>query len=115
MDFWERLKDRIKEQKTTQEWVAKEAQVPFGTFRKWLDRKSYPDAQQIVKIAQILKTTAEFLITGSYSEGFSTEEWELVAAYRNLDSRDREEIMGIIRLKLDNVKKGAASSNSGSA
>ena len=56
MDFWNRLKDQIKAKNTTQEWIAAQIGVPFGTFRKWLTRKTYPDVKQGLEIAQLLET-----------------------------------------------------------
>ncbi|ADK81637.1 helix-turn-helix domain-containing protein [Sediminispirochaeta smaragdinae] len=68
MDFWERLKTLIKEQKTTQEWVANKTGVSFGTFRKWMSRKTMPNADQAVEIADVLDTTVEYLVKGKSSD-----------------------------------------------
>jgi transcriptional regulator with XRE-family HTH domain len=92
MDFWTRLKNEIKDKNTTQEWVAGKIGVPFGTFRKWLTRKSYPDIKQGVEIAGLLETTAEYLVTGNDREILSDEERKLIREYRKLDKADRENI-----------------------
>jgi transcriptional regulator with XRE-family HTH domain len=92
MDFWMRLKTEIKEKNTTQEWIARKIGVPFGTFRKWLTRKSYPSIKQGVEIAGLLETSAEYLITGYDPEVLSDEERNLLRDYRKLDKADQENI-----------------------
>jgi transcriptional regulator with XRE-family HTH domain len=92
MDFWTRLKTEIKEKNTTQEWIASKIGVPFGTFRKWLTRKSYPDIKQGIEIAGLLETSAEYLVTGSSPDILSDEERKLLRDYRKLDKADQENI-----------------------
>lgn len=93
MDFWTRLKLMIRENNTTQEWVARRIGVPFGTFRKWLTRKTYPNAIESVKIAKLLNTSVEYLVMGNNIEGLSTSECELLEAYRRLNKNDQENIV----------------------
>jgi transcriptional regulator with XRE-family HTH domain len=93
MDFWTRLKKLIKEKNTTQEWIAGKIGVPFGTFRKWLTRKTYPDVKEGVEIAELLDTSAEYLVSGSGPEILSDEEEKLVRDYRKLDKSDKENII----------------------
>jgi hypothetical protein len=92
MDFWTRLKERIREKNTTQEWIAGKIGVPFGTFRKWLVRKTYPDLKEGLEIAALLDTSAEYLVTGSGPDILSGEEQKLIRDYRNLASADQENI-----------------------
>ena len=61
MDFWMRLKNEIKAKNTTQEWIAGKIDVPFGTFRKWLTRRTYSNLKQGTEIAKLLETSAEYL------------------------------------------------------
>ena len=96
MDFWMRLKNEIKTQNTTQEWIAGKIGVPLSTFRKWMTRKTYPNLKQGVEIAKLLETSAEYLITGTFQEGLSGEEQRLVNAYRKLSREDRENIIRAI-------------------
>ena len=89
-----RLKSEIKAKNTTQEWIAGQIGVPFGTFRKWMTRKTYPNLEEGTKIAKLLGVTAEYLITGtkpeSYQDNFDNSELNLINAYRKLSSADRE-------------------------
>ena len=88
-----RLKDKIKAQNTTQEWIAGKIDVPFGTFKKWMTRKTYPNIKQGVEIAKLLETTAEYLVTGVKIENLNDAERKLIASYRKLSPANRENAM----------------------
>jgi transcriptional regulator with XRE-family HTH domain len=104
MDFWTRLKEQIKEKNTTQEWIASKIGVPFGTFRKWLTRKTYPDLKQGLEIAGLLETSAEYLVTGSGPDILSDEERKLLRDYRKLDKADQENVILAIKAWLGKGK-----------
>jgi hypothetical protein len=115
MDFWTRLKNQIKLCKQTQEGVSVTIKVPFGTFRKWMDRKTYPDAGEVVKLAVLLKTTVEELVDGEAGEqylreyiqekgwGFSPPERVagIVEAANSLSDEQLDYVMGLIKTMLD--------------
>jgi hypothetical protein len=84
MDFWTRLKTMIRDNNTTQEWVANKIKVPFSTFRKWFTRKTYPDAKESVDIAKLLNTTVEYLVTGESPLCLNETEKKLIENYRQL-------------------------------
>jgi transcriptional regulator with XRE-family HTH domain len=93
MDFWTRLKTEIKAKNTTQEWIAGKIGVPFGTFRKWMTRKTYPNIKEGIEIAKLLETSAEYLVTGTEPEGLNENERKLMAAYRKLGKADQENVI----------------------
>ncbi|MDR2942747.1 MAG: helix-turn-helix domain-containing protein [Treponema sp.] len=93
MDFWMRLKKEIKTKNTTQEWVSGKIGVPFGTFRKWMTRKTYPNLKEGVEVAKLLDTSAEYLITGIEPQGLSEDERKLMNSYRKLNSADKENVL----------------------
>jgi transcriptional regulator with XRE-family HTH domain len=93
MDFWSRLKSEIKAKNTTQEWIARQIGVPFGTFRKWMTRKTYPNLKEGIEIAKLLGTSAEYLVTGTEPEGLNNAERKLVRAYRRLSSADQKNVI----------------------
>ena len=64
MDYWKRINAEIKRQKVTQDWVANNAGINFGTFRGWITRKRLPRVNEAVAIALTLNTTVEYLATG---------------------------------------------------
>jgi len=85
-----RLKNEIKAKNTTQEWIAGQIGVPFGTFRKWMTRKTYPNLKEGTEIAKLLGVSAEYLVTGTEPEGLDSSERKLITAYRKLNSADKE-------------------------
>jgi transcriptional regulator with XRE-family HTH domain len=93
MDFWMRLKSEIKAKNTTQEWISDKIGVPFGTFRKWMTRKTYPNIKEGVEIAKLLETSVEYLVTGIEPEGLNDVERKLVSAYRKLSIGDQENVL----------------------
>jgi transcriptional regulator with XRE-family HTH domain len=90
MDFWMRLKSEIKAKNTTQEWIADKIGVPFGTFRKWMTRRTYPNLKEGIEIAKLLETSVEYLVTGIESQVLSEPEQKLMSSYRKLNSADKE-------------------------
>ena len=90
MDFWMRLKNEIRVKNTTQEWIANQINVPFGTFRKWMTRKTYPNLKEGIEIAKLLGVSAEYLLTGSEPAGLETDERKLINLYRKLSLADKE-------------------------
>ena len=90
-----RLKTEIKAQNTTQEWIAGKIGVPLSTFRKWMTKKTFPDARESCEIAKLLDTSVEYLVTGSgYESGELTEpERVLISEFRHLSPADREKFM----------------------
>ena len=63
-DFWDRVKIRIKEENITQEGLAKVAELNFNNMKQQIFYKRLPDAAQATRIAQALKTSVEYLVTG---------------------------------------------------
>jgi transcriptional regulator with XRE-family HTH domain len=95
MDFWMRLKSEIKAKNTTQEWIARQIGVPFGTFKKWMTRKTYPNLKEGIEIAKLLGVSAEYLVTGIEPNGdiLDDSERKLINAYRKLIPSDQENVI----------------------
>lgn len=67
IEFWQRVKELIKSQKTTQEWVANTAGVSFNNFKQQIFHERMPVADEAVGIAKALNTTVEYLVTGEHT------------------------------------------------
>jgi transcriptional regulator with XRE-family HTH domain len=63
--FWEQVKKEIKQQNTTQEWVAKKAGISFNTLQGWISKGIYPRVNDAVRIAGALNTSVEYLVAGA--------------------------------------------------
>jgi transcriptional regulator with XRE-family HTH domain len=72
-DFWERVKHRIKEENTTQEWVASKSGINFGTFNNWIYHNRLPDVFQAQRIAETLGVTVEYLVGAEKKQDFFSE------------------------------------------
>ena len=66
--FWQRVKELIKAQNVTQEWVAKSADVSFSNLKQQIFHGRIPTADEAVKIAKALNTTVEYLVTGEETD-----------------------------------------------
>jgi transcriptional regulator with XRE-family HTH domain len=91
MDFWDRLKEKIKDCDLTHEAVARKLKIPIGTFKNWLLRQTYPDAREVVELAAILNTSVEYLVKGSVDEHskLTDEERRLIDNFRKLSKYDK--------------------------
>ena len=64
MEFFDRVKEEIKKQNTTQEWIAKKCNISVSTFKGWISKERVPNVKQAVAIAQTLGISVEYLVTG---------------------------------------------------
>lgn len=71
--FWERVKELIKRNSTTQEWLASQCDVSLGMVKSWIFNKRLPDAAQAVRIAKALQTSVEHLVTGEDTNPLAQE------------------------------------------
>lgn len=100
MNFWERVKQKIKIQNTTQEWVAKCVEVSIGTFRNWIYYDRIPQADQSVKIAQALDTSVEYLVNGKenlYPSSNNPDYNELCELLSGLSEKQLAEVKGVLK------------------
>jgi transcriptional regulator with XRE-family HTH domain len=105
MNFWDRLKDKIRDRELTQEGIARKLKIPIGTFKNWLLRQTYPDAREAVEIAKLLNTTVEHLVTGTDRNGYTDDERRLIDGYRQLSKYDQVHIMAIIEVWIRRFKE----------
>ena len=70
MPFWTNVKKEIAAQSTTQEWVARKAEVSFRTMAGWISKDRLPRVDEAHKIAMALGVSVEFLVTGKAAAGW---------------------------------------------
>lgn len=75
--FWNNVKPLIKQRNKTQESLAAELNIPFGTFQGWIAKSILPDVISASKIAQALGVSVEYLVTGEDSNPYKTKIEEL--------------------------------------
>jgi len=110
-EFIEILEGLLKDKALSQKELAEKIGLRRPSISDWKKKGTYPYADVAVKIAEILGVSVEYLITGKNAEGITREEGELLAAFRLLDSRDQEDVLGIIQGKIERAKKGDILSN----
>ena len=76
-EFWSRIKNLIKQNNTTQDWLAQKCDVSINVLKSWIFNKRLPDAAQASKIAQALGTSVEYLVTGSDNSPYMEENAQL--------------------------------------
>ncbi len=113
--FWERANSLLRAKGFSQHSLSKKCGFTNRRIENLSSSCRFPTTTESVRIAKELDTTVEFLVTGIDDPIFTTEERTLLDGFRQLDERDKADIMGIIKMKLDYGKKDATLSNSGNA
>ena len=73
-NFWTRINELIKLNGLKQETVCQKCGINYQPFRGWIVRGTYPDALQTVKIAKLLDTSVEYLVTGERTSDAKLQE-----------------------------------------
>lgn len=82
--FWDNVKPMIKAHGLTQAKLAESCQIPFGTLQGWIAKSVIPDAVSAVKIAKLLNTSVEYLVTGEESNQYKVQLDQLKETLRQL-------------------------------
>lgn len=82
--FLERLKDEISYQGLTQKELAERTEISVNTIRGWFSKDLVPDVFNAVKVAKVLNTTVEYLVTGENDNTAAQELNELKAKLADL-------------------------------
>jgi transcriptional regulator with XRE-family HTH domain len=59
------VKKEVERQQTSFEWLYRKTQIPKGTFSSWKNRNIIPRADETFRIAEALKVSVEYLLTGA--------------------------------------------------
>lgn len=68
LKFWLNVKDELEYNMMTQKQLADSIKVSYNTFQSWITKDRLPNAEQAVKIAQVLNTSVEYLVTGKHPQ-----------------------------------------------
>jgi len=66
--FWKMVKKEVERQRTSFEWLYRKTRIPKGTFSSWKNRNTIPRADEAFIIAEALKVSMEYLLTGADSQ-----------------------------------------------
>ena len=78
MGFWDNAISIMEEKKISQRTVAKITGRPFSTVHSWIERKCPPQADDALKIADLLGVSVRYLVTGEDDKELSAREKELL-------------------------------------
>ena len=97
----ERIDTRLAEFSLSRPDLAVKVGVAKNTFANWAARETVPPSDVALKIADELRCSVRWLITGveDKQEEFTIEEKNLIAKYRGLDERGRFEIQTLLAAK----------------
>lgn len=128
-DIYEKIQFLLKTHNLKASELEKQLSFSNGTISKW--KKSIPSIDKIYLLSNYFDISLESFLSISLDalvlQGisvigkksahsdfqFSTEEYELLRMYRELDPRDQQDIFDFVKLKYDkSSKKGATISSS---
>ena len=97
--FWEIVTNEVKRQRTSYEWLYRKTQIPQGTFSSWKNRKTIPRADEAFLIAEAIKVSVEYLLTGTdkLREPSNTAAQEIIERIPFFDNNDLQTLLATVR------------------
>ena len=86
LDFYERVKTLLKSKNLTLAETLKNLGISLDSYKSCKRYGNLPRADEVCKLAQVLDTSVEYLVTGAESEVVDTKA-EILAALENLIER----------------------------
>lgn len=95
MKIIDRIENIMEEKKIKQSDLVKKLEVGKTTINSWFSKKSDPKAEYIMKIAELLEVSVEYLLTGEEpkQEHYTKEEQKLTWIYRTTNQTGKQRIM----------------------
>lgn len=105
----ERIKNRRKELNITQLQIKDATGISSGNMSGIESGKSLPSASALIGLSKILDCSVDWILTGRFpvSKGITLSdiEEELIQGFRELSEDDKDELMGILKMKRLKVQK----------
>ena len=90
----DRIKKIKKERKLSNEELSKSSGIPIGTLAKILGSETKdPQISNIIKIAEALEISADYLIFGEIRNSFSSASFDIVKIYENLNEEGKRRLL----------------------
>jgi len=111
-DIVTRIDDRLRERNLKRKALAEACGFNVSNVTRW-DKQGYlPQSDTAYYIAQELGVSVEWLLTGKEREGLTEEERRLLDGWRQLDDRDRQDVLGIVEMKLERSTPSSVAADS---
>ena len=98
--FWEMVKKEVERQRTSFEWLYRKTNISKGTFSSWKSRNIMPRADEAFLIANALKVSLEYLLTGidqPVDSSTKTTIHEIAEKIPFFDDYDMETLLATVR------------------
>lgn len=108
MNFYERLREICKERGTTVTNMLGKLGIATGSTGNW-KRGSLPNGDVLIKIADYLNTSIDYILLGEYRSDISKDEKKLVELYRLTPERAKYKVIcDMERIVQEEIKKFSA-------
>lgn len=98
MIFFENVKKLCKKKGLTIESVANNVGLTIDSYNSYKRHENLPRADIATKIADILGTTVEYLVTGEEKKELTVEDADFIFKLRQLSEKDKNTVLGLIEL-----------------
>ena len=110
LSIGQRIKQRRTQLGLKQMEVTNAVGVSSGNMSDLENGNRLPSAGTLIRLSQILHCSTDYILTGDSPNAechlsLDTEESELLQLYRSLPVTDQEEILAIVKLKHQRIKK----------
>ncbi|MCP4276566.1 MAG: helix-turn-helix transcriptional regulator [Gammaproteobacteria bacterium] len=96
--FGARLKDLRKQKRWSQKELAAKVNIRFQQLNKYESGLNLPPAEMLIKLADALTTTVDYLLTGNPAEEMPLGNARLFRRFQAVESFDSEDREAVIRL-----------------
>jgi len=90
MELWARLENELKRNGKNWRWLGIVSSVPESTLSRWRDREKYPNVEKVVKMAQAVGRSVEYLVTGKDPTGLSEKSLKIALAAEQLSDKGKK-------------------------
>ncbi len=96
--FGVRLKELRKQKRWSQKELAAKVDIRFQQLNKYESGLNSPPAEMLIKLADVLATTVDYLLTGNPAEEIPLGNARLFRRFQAVEGFDREDQEAVIRL-----------------
>ncbi len=108
MMFYERLREICKERGTTVTNMLSKLGIATGSTGNW-KKGSLPNGEILIKIADYLNTSIDYILLGEYRNDISKEEKKLIELYRMTPERAKYKVFcDMERIVQEEIQKFSA-------
>ena len=99
MEYWDNVRLELKKQNKKQSELAEYVGLVIGTLKTKMATNTLPTFETAIKISEFLNVSMEYLLYGSASDKYSSEEKSLINSYRTLNQEQKK----LVTMLLNNL------------